>query len=320
MRDEFEAGRVSVVVLNWNSGTLGSAAVASALAQTWPDVEVIVVDNASSDDSLAVIRSVHPDVMVLANDANLGFARGMNCGIAIATGEFVLPLNCDAELAPDYVEILVGVLRDDPRAAAAGGRVESDRVGASGPLSVTQTMRTRNLPLTEPRRCDKLNGACPLFRRVALDSVHRRFGGPYDPSYDMYGEDVDLALTLGRSGWRFRFEPSAVARHVRSYGSAPRVADRRGRLRTSTLANRHRNIVRHAPGPWWARSALAVVQDAGFTALRLARGDMQAPGDVGRAWSRVVRNLRSDLAKRRQLASPGWLVRMESAESNGPGR
>lgn len=314
MRDTFESGRVSVVVLNWNSGALGEAAVASARAQTWPDIEVIVVDNASSDDSLDVIRAGHPDIVVVANDENLGFARGMNSGMAIATGEFVLPLNCDAELDTDYVEILVRVLRDDPRAAAAGGRVESGRVGASGPLAITQTMRTRNLPLDEPRRCDKLNGACPLFRRAALYSVHGRFGGPYDPGYDMYGEDVDLALTLGRSGWTYRFEPTAVAHHVRSYGSAPKVADRRGRLRTSTLANRHRNIVRHAPAPWWARSALALVQDVGFTVLRLARGDVQAPGDVGRAWARVVRNLRADLGKRRQLAAPGWLARMESAE------
>ena len=307
------AGRVTVVVLNWNSGTLGEAAVASARAQTWPDVEVIVVDNASADESLELIESTHPSIKVISNSENLGFARGMNVGIAAASGEFVLPLNCDAELDPLYIETLIDVLRREPTAAAAGGRVESSRVEVSGPLSITQTMRTRSLPVTDAMTCDKVNGACPLFRGAALRSVRERFGGPYDPTYDMYGEDVDLALTLGRLGWTYHYEPAASASHVRSYGSASKLANRRGRFRTSTLANRQRNIIRHAPGLWWLRSLFAFVQDTGFAVLRLIRGDVRAPVDVGKAWAQVARNAGDDRAKRHQLADPRWLSRMESS-------
>ncbi len=292
---------VSIVVLNWNSGDLGVAAVASAFAQSWHAVEVIVVDNASTDHSLRLILDRHPDVELVQNEANLGFARGMNSGIAVARGAFVLPLNCDAELDPTYVERLVEVLRSHPDAAAAGGRVSSGRVGESGPLAVTATMRTRNLPVSDPIAADKLNGACPLFRRTALDLVRAEFGGPYDDSYDMYGEDVDLALTLGALGWTLRYEPEARATHVRSYGSAPRVADRRGRFRVSTLANRHRNIVRHAPAPWPATTLFALGQDMGFMVLRILARDRDAVRDVTAAWRRVVRNLRADLRKRRTL-------------------
>ena len=293
--------RVSIVVLNWNSGELGAAAVASATAQTWPDIEVIVVDNASDDDSLERIRAAHGDVTVVANEENTGFARGMNCGIQAATGTFVLPLNCDAELDPDYVSTLMGVLHAYPDAAAAGGRVGSPRVGDSGPLAITRTMRTRNLPIDDAGAPDKLNGACPLFRMAALDQVVVRFGGPYDDTYDMYGEDVDLALTLRALGWTLRYEPAARASHVRSYGSAPRVADRRGRFRVSTLANRHRNIIRHAPRPWPAPALLALGQDLGFVVLRLTARDVDAARDVAAAWRRVAQHLRGDLAKRRQL-------------------
>lgn len=295
------ADRVSIVVLNWNSGELGTAAVASATAQTWPDVEVIVVDNASDDDSLERIRAAHGDVTVVLNEENTGFARGMNGGIRAATGSFVLPLNCDAELDPDYVSTLMGVLHEHADAAAAGGRVASPRVGDSGPLAITRTMRTRNVALDEPCVADKLNGACPLLRVAALDEVEARFGGPYDDTYDMYGEDVDLALTLRALGWTLRYEPSARATHVRSYGSAPRIADRRGRFRVSTLANRHRNIIRHAPPPWPASSLLALGQDLGFVILRLTARDLAAARDVAAAWRRVARNVRGDLAKRRQL-------------------
>ena len=300
---------VSVVVLNWNSGELGAEAVASAAAQTWPAVEIIVVDNASTDDSLDRILERHDDVTVVRNDTNLAFAQGMNSGIAVATGAFVLPLNCDATLDPDYVETLVGVLAREPRAAAAGGRVESARAGESGPIAITATMRTRALPTDRATICDKLNGATPLFRRDALDQVIEMFGGPYDPTYDMYGEDIDLALTLGRMGWRFHYEPAAVAQHVRSYGTAPKVADRRGRFRVSTLANRHRNIVRHAPGAWWLRSAYALAQDAGFVVLQTAKGDRAAAGDVARAWRRVLAHHRADRRKRALLGSPRRLGR-----------
>lgn len=305
--------RVSIVVLNWNSGELGSAATRSAVEQAWPDVEVIVVDNASTDDSLERIRNDHPDVSVIVNDENLGFAGGMNTGIAVATGGYVIPLNCDAELDTDYSRRLVEVLRTDPRAAAAGGRVESPRVGSSGPLRITSVMRTEGLPVDEPGYCDKLNGACPMFRAAALADVVRRFGGPYDASYFTYGEDIDLAHTLRRLGWRFRYEPSATASHVRSYGSAPRIADRRGPLRISTLTNRHRNIVRHGRRPWWVVSTVAMVQDAGFAVLRAVRGDLRAALDVVTAWRRVVTTLGEDRARRRLLADPTWVETMADA-------
>ena len=295
---------VSVVVLNWNSGDLGAQAVASVAAQTWPEIEIIVVDNASTDDSVDRIIDEHEDLTIVRNDTNLAFARGMNSGIAVAKGRFVLPLNCDATLDPDYLETLMGVMEREPRAAAAGGRVESARAGESGPIEITATMRTRALPTDRAMVCDKLNGATPLFRRDALDQVVELFGGPYDPTYDMYGEDVDLALTLGRVGWRFHYEPAAVAQHVRSYGTAPRVADRRGRFRVSTLTNRHRNIVRHAPGVWWLRNIYALAQDAAFVVLQTAKGDLAAGRDVARAWRRVLAHLRADREKRAILGSP----------------
>jgi GT2 family glycosyltransferase len=294
-------GRVSILVLNWNSGELGRAATASALAQSWPDVEVLVIDNASDDDSLATILAACPGVVVVQNEENLGFGGGMNSGIEVATGEFILPLNCDAELDADYVADLIPTLRAHPDAAAVGGSVASSRVETSGPLQITRTMRTASLPREEPIVCDKVNGACPLFRTEALQAVQDVLGGPYDASYFTYGEDVDLALTLRRLGWHYRFVPGARARHVRSFGSAPRLADRRGLLRRTTLRNRHRNIIRHTDGPWPAVSVFALAQDIGFVVLCLGRGDVQALRDVVGAWVEVARGLRRELDRRRTL-------------------
>lgn len=306
-------GRVSIVVLNWNSGELGAAATASAVAQEWPDLEVIVVDNASDDDSLDRILAAFPDVVVVRNDRNLGFGGGMNVGIAVATGEFVVPLNCDAELDPAYVPITVATMRSADRRGAVGGQVSSPRVGASGPLRITPVMRTASLPVDQAGPCDKLNGACPLFRTAALDEVTALEpgrgqydsgpydSGPYDSEYFVYGEDVDLAHNLRRLGWELYYEPAARAAHVRSFGSSPRLADRRGRLRTSTLHNRHRNIVRHAPRPWWAYSLFAFGQDLGFVGLQLLRRDTAVLADMGRAWRGTARTFGADRRRRRQL-------------------
>jgi len=295
------AGRVSVVVLNWNSGPLGADAARSAADLDHPDVEVVVVDNDSHDDSLDRIIDTVPDAVVVRNSENLGFGGGMNAGFAVATGEFIVALNCDATLEPGYVTPLIETLRLDRHAAVAGGLVHSSRVGASGPLAITRTMRTSSLAIDEPRRCDKVNGACPLCRAAAIDEVVERFGGPYDAGYFTYGEDVDLALTLRALGWTYRYDPRAVAHHLRSFGSAPRLADRRGRLRTTTMANRHRNIVRHAPAPWLPVSLFALAQDLGFVAMQLARRDISVLRDVTTAWRQVARSLRGDLRRRRTL-------------------
>ncbi|MFT5202500.1 MAG: GT2 family glycosyltransferase [Candidatus Aldehydirespiratoraceae bacterium] len=298
-------GRVSVVVLNWNSEALGAAAVASALAQTWSDVEVVVVDNASTDDSLDQILGVDPDAVVVRNTTNLGFGGGMNSGIAAATGEFVLPLNCDAELHPGYVTTLMPAFAADDRLGAAGGCVRSERAGDTGPQRITPVMRTVALPIETAGPAQKLNGACPLLRQVALDDVAavagRDRGRPYDDTYFVYGEDVDLAHSLHACGWTLHFDPVAIAEHVRSFGSSPRLADRRGRLRISTLHNRHRNIVRHGPAPWPAVAAFAFLQDAGFVAIRVVRGDFRIVPDMAKAWWGVPRTLLSDVTYRRRL-------------------
>jgi GT2 family glycosyltransferase len=289
---------VSVVLLNFNSGELGAAAARSVRRQTYPSVELVVVDNASVDDSVhRVVYETEPDQLEV-NEINSGFSGGMNTGFGLASGDFVLPLNCDAELADDYVERAMEVHQAHPRTAVVGGRVESPTSGVTGPIRITATMRTAALSTDSAQRCDKVDGSCPLQRREAIEEVAARYGvGPYDPTYDTYGEDVDLALKLRRLGWEVRYTPTARATHLRSFSSAHRLADRRGRLRINNLANRHRNLLRHGSLALWP---VLAAQDAGFAAIRLARRDHRAAVDVAAAWRRVSQTATADLALRRQ--------------------
>ena len=303
--------RVSVVLLNWNSGSLGRLAATSIADQKWGDVELIVVDNASSDDSLRQIEDLGTEMQIVRHSENLGFGVGMNSGIDRATGEFVLPLNCDATIDPTYIAGAVAELRRRPRVAAVGGRVRSARSGTTGPIEITSLMRTRAMPTDVSTICDKVNGACPVFRTAALRQVVERYGGPYDPDYGMYGEDIDLALTLGRLGWSYFYTPTIEASHVRSYSSHPRLAGRRGALRRSTIANRHRNIVRHGARLVPLRIGATLVQDVGFAVVRTAARDTSAWRDVAAAWQHVASRIRKDVSKRRSLAPASANVRAQ---------
>ena len=103
-----QPARVTAIVVNWNGGQMLTDSLASLFAQTWADLEVIVVDNGSKDGSLdAAIARFGDRLRVIRNARNEGFARGNNQAFAIATGEWVFLLNNDAVAAPDAIERLM---------------------------------------------------------------------------------------------------------------------------------------------------------------------------------------------------------------------
>src|SRR5882724_8534707 len=98
--------RLSIIVVTWNSARYLPRCLAGIAAQTWPDVEVIVIDNASIDDSRAIASATR----LIANDTNRGFSAAVNQGIRAASGEYILLCNPDAYLEPDYAARLIGAM------------------------------------------------------------------------------------------------------------------------------------------------------------------------------------------------------------------
>ncbi len=293
--------RVSFVVLAYDGGDLLDRAVRSILTQTHPDVELVIVDNASSDG--AVDRLVLPDgAMVVRNDSNRGYAAGMNQGIALASGAVVVPCNQDVVLHPDFASRAVAALSGHDRAAAiaplvvhvdAEGELPTTGVVAveSGAQHLAWDMRVHDDGRSaEPHACLKPSGACPVYRRDVLDELSAPERAPFDVVFDTYGEDVDLALRLAAHGWQVRYEPGVLAGHTISSSSTPSVGDKRGRLRVNIVAGRHLNVWRHLPLPAALLAAvLVVVGDLAFVATRLVRRDLRVVADVGAAWVRVTR-------------------------------
>jgi GT2 family glycosyltransferase len=219
---------VSVVIPNWNGRRWLPGCLRSLAAQTHAPGEVIVVDNGSSDDSLAYLHDAHPDVRVLALDINTGFAHAANRGIEAAAGEFVALINTDVELEPDWLARMSQALGAAPGAAAVACKMLSlsDRryiYDAGDILRRDGACEQRGRFERDDGRFDApghVFGACAgaaLYRREAV-----REAGGFDERYFAYLEDVDLALRLRLAGWDCLYVP-AVALHA-GEGSSTELA------------------------------------------------------------------------------------------------
>ncbi len=223
---------LAVVVVNYNAGphlyqclrSLREAAGDAAL-------EMVVVDNASRDGSLDTAEGAFPEVRVIRNDTNRGFAAAANEGIAATSAPYVFLLNPDAEVRAGTLSGLVKVADEHPRAAAFGVLVR-DPDGSLYPSArrvpgLGVGLGHAFLGLVKPdnrfsrkytmadwdrsteREVEWVSGSAMLLRRAALGNV-----GPFDEGYFMYVEDVDLCTRLRKRGWRVVFTPEVEVMHV----------------------------------------------------------------------------------------------------------
>lgn len=239
---------VRAVVVTWNGAHLLPDCLDSLAAQSVRrSMEVVVVDNASTDGTAALLAERYPDVRVVSAPANLGFAGGAELGMRDATGHVAL-LNNDATFAPDAVEQLLTAFAE-PRVGAATAKIllagtTPTLVNSTGNVLTRQgsgTDRDWQVPLGDESRDPDVFGFCggaALLRREMLDDV-----GGFDPTLFLYYEDTDLSWRMRAAGWTVRYVPGAVAehRHAASSGVDSPVF-RYYNTRNSLLV-----LARHAP-------------------------------------------------------------------------
>lgn len=268
-------------MVNRDGGGALFRALASLERQKGVALSLVVVDNASAPDERARIVLEAPAARVIGFSRNLGFAGGANEGIARTRSPFVLLLNNDAVLEPDYVARLAARLELDARLAAAQGlvlREDGRQVDGAGlewnsrgeAVPVFSGADASVAPL-EPFEVSGVSATATLYRREALEAVARG-GAPFDGAFFAYYEDVDLSLRLRRAGWRFVCDPGAVARHEGSR-TGLRTPFRRAFW---TARNRWRTLFRNfTPGliarnlPALLSADLAHARAVGWTGLAL---------------------------------------------------
>jgi GT2 family glycosyltransferase len=215
---------VTAVVVNWNGADVLPECLESLFAQTWPRLEVILVDNGSQDGSArAAAARWGPRLAVIENAGNEGFARGNNQALQVARGEWVFLLNNDAVADPGAVEALMAAARQRPEAGMLACRVVNydqphyfDSVGLLFyPDGVCRSRGWEEKDLGQYDRAEAVlgpNGCAAAYRRDMLDEV-----GHFDESYFAYLEDLDLGLRAQLRGWGCWYVPEARVRHRKSF-------------------------------------------------------------------------------------------------------
>jgi GT2 family glycosyltransferase len=201
-------------------------------AQTYPNLEVIILDNASDDGTASIVESEYPEFRLIRHDRNLGTWPGQEYVLAQSSGTYIVALSVDVIMSPDFVRDAVRHCEQDPSIAGLQGKVyqysstdwkfETRTIDTCG-FTLTRARRVVNIGHGAPdgpdysRMCDifGVEGAVPFFRRSVLEDC-RIDGALIDPDYFWYGDDLDLVWRMTLLGHRQVFAPDVVAWHDRS--------------------------------------------------------------------------------------------------------
>jgi GT2 family glycosyltransferase len=200
--------------------------VRSILKQSYPSFEIIFVDNNSSDESLEYARSKFPNLIFVANDKNLGYAGGINAGLAYATGEYIAPLNIDTEVAPNWLSAMAKFLDENPRVGAVTPKIllfdDRTKINALGlNIHITGLGFCRGLGKEDdnsviPERVPGVSGCSYLIRRQLLEQM----GGA--PGWCFMGnDDVIVSWLLRLMGYEIYCVPESIVFHKYSLKMSP---------------------------------------------------------------------------------------------------
>lgn len=218
------------IIVNYNTGRLLPEMFAALeRAAAGIDHRCVVIDNASADDSVALLRNEYPQHLILANYCNVGFGRANNQALQHVDGKYVLLLNTDAFVAPDTLAKTLQYMESHPECGALGVRL----VGRDGELQpscryfptpvnvfLSRTGLQRFAPWVRMvddmrwdhasvRECDWVPGCYFLIRREVIDKT-----GLFDPRYFLYYEEVDLCRRIKQAGWKVVFYPHTSVVHI----------------------------------------------------------------------------------------------------------
>lgn len=219
---------ISIIIVNWNTQELLEKGLLSIeQLETDLSLEVLVVDNGSTDQSAFVVKEKFPKVRLIQNEKNLGFAKAVNQGLKQSQGEFVLLLNSDAQLLPGTLERLKEVLTSKEKIAMVGAELIYEDGSSQNALDhfpnlATELLNKSVLKLLFPKiypgkrskfelptEVPSLIGAGVMLKKKAIDDV-----GLLDEDYFFFLEETDWCYQMEQKGWMRLFVPGAKVIHL----------------------------------------------------------------------------------------------------------
>jgi GT2 family glycosyltransferase len=316
---------ITVSIVLHDSAEDLAACLASVAGQSRPPDDVVVLDNASADDGVAMVQRLLPAARLVRSERNLGFAAGQNRAMAERPADIHVLVNPDARLAVHYLEGVEPILDADDRVGAVAGRLlrfrnddpDGDRIDeypddvidSTGMVALRNRRvldRSAGCPAAgtdvEPGYVFGATGAVAAYRRTMLDDVALD-GDVFDPTFFAYREDVDLAWRAQLRGWRCRYEPGLLARHRRRV-TPERRSELPAWINRRSVANRWRMLLRNETAAGWRRDWPAILgRDAAIIGWCLVREWSSLPAilDVARDLGRL-RDQRRSVARRRRAS------------------
>ncbi len=242
---------VQAVVVSYNSKSIIEPCLRSLEHQDYPELQITVVDNASSDGTAGYIRDNFPDIEVIESPRNLGFAGGCNLGFRTSSSPYIALLNQDAVADRNWITELVRVAELSSSVAAVGSKLLMDRcptilnstgieINEAGWAWDRQVGEKDEDPSPLPQEVFGVCAGALLFNRAAIEKV-----GEFDTSFFMYFEDTDLSWRLRLSGYRIYYAPLAVVRHD-FHGDSGATPGRALRRRYYSERNRIQTLIKNA--------------------------------------------------------------------------
>lgn len=220
---------VSINILTYNSEKYIKDCLNSVLNQTYPNIEILVVDNASQDNSLKILEKFKEEIKLIKNKKNTGYTGGNNLGMKNSRGEYIILLNPDVILDKDFVKEVVKAFEKDSKIGSVQGKIYQlnkgqktktiDTVGftilKSGKILDTGQGIKDEGQYSNVKEIFGVNGNAPTYRREALNDVKLK-DDYFDEDFFCYGEDIDLAWRMRWRGWKAVLANNALVWHDRT--------------------------------------------------------------------------------------------------------
>lgn len=303
IQDTMRPPIASVIVLSWNGLEHLEICLSSLRAQTFPDREIILVDNGSTDGSKEWVEARFPGVRVARLEQNRGVPGGLNFGIAQARGRFIALLNNDVEAHPEWLGESIRALEQHPEAGFTATRIrlfgERDRLDTTGDLYFREGfpgkrgwLQQDGPDFDEPSWVFGSCGAAAVYRRELFDAI-----GNFDEDFQASMEDLDLSFRAQLCGFKCRYVPTAILYH--KIGATVGV----GFAQSAQQLRMHRNLwllrIKNLPGALWLRYLPRMLMGEAAVLVRaVITGRF---GVMMRARLQVLQRLRATLAKRRDI-------------------
>ncbi|MFW5692179.1 MAG: glycosyltransferase family 2 protein [Chloroflexota bacterium] len=293
---------LSVVIPHWNGKQYLQTCLDALIAQTYTEIEIIIVDNASTDGSQAYIRENYPGVHLIELPENRGFTGACNAGMQAAAGEFICLLNNDTEVEPSWAAAVVAAFERDTSIGSVASKMllfnQRDHIHTAGDFfTVDGQAGNRGVWEKDTGQYDReeyVFGACggsSTYRRAMLDQI-----GLLDNDFFFLLEDIDLAWRAQLAGWRCLYTPAAIVyHHLSATGGGVTASFYNGRNLILVL-------VKNLPRELWRRYRWAILR----TQWRIFRDAVRAwRGEAARARLRGMAtglvSIPRALRKRRQV-------------------